>query len=180
MISKTGKEMLAFQERLAKEYKYKPIGFNLFVGDVRRKYIDNLPEWCGLSGSRQALYTHNGAKIANGYKRIVIGDYGAFVEISNADICESELIIKPGEEYRLTDEKFSERVKYIWYTDKSGTGAKFYLQKKTVNYADYRPGMWYVSPYEVTPFDSIACARMMGMQVITGLNAGLLEAKRIL
>lgn len=143
--------MLAFQEQLAREYHYQPIGFNLFVGDVRQKYIDNLPEYCKLSGSRKPLYSHAGVKVANGYGRIVVGDYGAFIEISSGDIVESALIIQPGQEYRLSDPRFADNVKYIWYTDRSGTGAKFYFQKKTVTYADYKPGMWYISPYEVTP-----------------------------
>lgn len=47
-----GKEMLAFQERLAKERGYQPIGINLFLGDVREKYRNALPEWCNLNGDK--------------------------------------------------------------------------------------------------------------------------------
>ena len=34
-ISEVGRAMLAFQDGLAAEYGYNPIGFNLFLGDVR-------------------------------------------------------------------------------------------------------------------------------------------------
>lgn len=148
-ITSVGKEMLAFQERLALEYNYKPIGFNLFTGDVRQKYIDNLPGWCNVTGDNAPLYTLAGDKVANLYSRIVIGDYGAFIEIPDNAIIKDALIIQPGQEYRLAAPRFAENVKYIWYTDRQKTGAKFYYQKKTVEYADYRVGRWYVSPYHV-------------------------------
>ena len=82
-ISEVGRAMLAFQDGLAAEYGYKPIGFNLFLGDVREKYKSALPEWCNMTGDEATpLFSLDGRQICSGYDRIVIGDYGAFVEIA--------------------------------------------------------------------------------------------------
>lgn len=149
-ISDIGKEMLAFQEKLAAERGYAPVEIDLFLGDVRKKYRTALPDWCKISGDASAsLYSLDGTKICTGYTRIVIGDYGAFVEISPEQICKESLCCKRGQEYRLSDERFAANVKYIWLTAKDRSGCKVYFQKKKVAYADYVPGMYYISPYEV-------------------------------
>ena len=149
-ISEKGREMLAFQERLAKEYGYKPIEPNLYIGDVRKIYEDALPSWCKKGGDSVAcLRTMAGTVIARGYSRIVIGDYGAFLEISSDNICKEVLQCKKGQEYRCEDSRFADTVKYIWLTVNDDSDCKIYWQRKTVSYADYRPGMYYISPYEV-------------------------------
>ena len=146
--------MLAFQEELAKAYNYKPIQFNIFLGDVREKYRRALPSWCRLDGDTTcALYAEKETQIATGYNRIVIGDYGAYVEISPEQILQDKLMLAPGEEYRVYDERYSAHVKYHWYTTIVPQRIKMYFQQKTVAYADYIPGMWYVSVYEVFPED---------------------------
>lgn len=149
-ISDIGKQMLAFQEQLAKEYGYKPIEINIFTGDVRQKYLDALPDWCKINGDACApLYTLDGTIIATGYKRIVIGDYGAFIECTPEQMHRYNLRCKPGQEYRIYDERYSRNAKYHWLTAKDYSDCKIYLQQKTVTYADYVPGMYYISPYEV-------------------------------
>lgn len=149
-LSALGREMLAFQEKLALEFGYEPIEPNLFLGDVRQKFKDALPEWCSVSGDPHVvLCTLDNTILCNGYNRIVIGDYGAFVEISPGQIREEVLRCKPGQEYRYQDERFTRNVKYVWLTAKDRSYCKIYLQKKTVDYADYVPGMYYISVYEV-------------------------------
>ena len=151
-ISKLGREMLAFQDGLAAEYEYKPIGFNLFLGDVREKYKSALPEWCNMTGDEAIpLFSLDGMQLCRGYDRIVIGDYGAFVEIAPERILRNNLHCKEGQEYRFTDERYAKNVKYLWLTAEDSSGCKIYLQKKPVDYADYVPGMYYISPYEVVP-----------------------------
>lgn len=153
-ISDIGKQMLRFQSNLAAEHHYKPIEPNLFLGDVRQTYLQNLPAWCSLTDSPQTpLYSLDGTKLCTGYTRIVIGDYGAFVEISPDQICQQTIHCKPGQEFRANDPRFSENVKYLWMTAKDHSDCKIYLQKKSVNYADYIPGMYYISPYEVYVMD---------------------------
>ena len=152
-ISETGKQMLAFQTQMAEKYQYKPIPIDLFIGDIREKYRETLPEWCSniLDTDNCPLFTSEGTKIVNGFKRIVIGDYGAFVEIDKSQINKSAIKVKEGQEYRYTDDRFSKHVKYLWLTAKDTSDCKIYFQKKTVDYADYLPGMYYISPFEVFP-----------------------------
>lgn len=154
-ISETGKETLLFQEKLAKEYKYAPIGYNLFLGDIREKYRRALPDWCKPDGDDVLCYTLSGTLFANGYRRIVIGDYGAFVEFSTEQILSDRLTVKPGQEYRIEDKNFIGRVKYHWLTISDHSGIKIYFQQKQVAYADYQVGMYYVSPYEIVPDSEI-------------------------
>lgn len=45
--------------------------------------------------------------------------------------------------------KPSKPVKYLWLETDDNTKTKIYLQQKTVKYADYKVGMFYVSPQEV-------------------------------
>lgn len=155
-VSKTGQQMLAFQEELASEYGYKAIEPNLFLGDVRQKYLEALPGWCRLEGSEgTCLYTLDGSLLSRGYMRVVIGDYGAFLEISPDQIQKEILKCKPGQEFRYKDYRFINHVKYLWLTAADHSDCKIYYQKKTVEYADYVPGMFYISPYHVeTYFDA--------------------------
>ena len=120
----------------------------------RQEYEEKLPDWCNMNGADRPLYTESGVQIAKKYDRVVIGDYGAFVEIAHEDMIAFNVKIKPGEEYRILDPEFSERVKYLWYTTVQAPFVKLYYQKKTVPYADYIPGKWYISPYEIHDFSN--------------------------
>ena len=149
-ISEIGREMLAFQEQLAQERHYAPVPPDLFVGDVREKYLAALPSWCQLDGERDApLLTLSGTQLCTGYNRIVIGDYGAFVEITNQQMLHRNIQVMRGQEYRYQDPRFSAHVKYFWFTARDDSQCKIYLQERPVEYADYVPGMYYISPYEV-------------------------------
>ncbi len=69
---------LKIEAKLAEKYKYKPL-----PDDLSEKYRDyftaNIPSFLRLDGGG-AIYTSNGSLICNAYQRIVVGDYGAFVE----------------------------------------------------------------------------------------------------
>lgn len=154
-ISETGVRMLKYQEQLANEYKYKPIP-RTFFKDVRAEFKEVLPEWCNTSGDTISLETKNGTVITNGYNRIVIGDYGAFVEFSRVQALMRRLKIKEGQAYRVEDPRYAEHVKYLWLTADDGSDVKVYEQKRPVEYADYKSGMLYVSVYEVFPAEADA------------------------
>lgn len=145
--------LLGFQEQLAAQYKYKKLNTK-FSSEVRQKYFDNLPSDLCLMGAGDYLYSKNGTLIAKGYERVVIGDYGAFIEFSPAQAVTNAFKIKEGQEYRVYDPKYSSNVKYIWLTTKDRCDIKIYQQLKTVVYADYKAGMYYVSPYEVCVISS--------------------------
>ena len=58
-----------------------------------------------------------------------------------------DIIVKPGEEYRFKPDYVN--VKYHWYCLSKNHDIKIYYQKNTVAYADYKPEMFYISPYEL-------------------------------
>lgn len=137
------------------EQTYKALGAQK-IKDVRAEFEETLPEWCNMSGDTTKLETRSGTVIASGYNRIVIGDYGAFVEFSRAQANARHLKIKEGQSYRIEDPRYAEHVKYLWLTADDNSDVKVYDQKRSVEYADYKPGMLYVSVYEVFPAETDA------------------------
>ena len=137
------------EEDLAKEYKYRKLPEDL-SNWARNEYLQSLPPNISLTGSDEhMLCTKTGKIFASGYKRVVIGDYGAFIEFSIDQLVHGVISVKKGQEYRITDPKYSNNVKYHWYTIEDGSGIKIYYQQKKVVYADYNENMFYVSPYEI-------------------------------
>lgn len=133
------------EAELAAKYKYKKLSEELSLR-MRKYYIKNIPSFLYLEGGG-ILKTTKGTVICNSYDRIVVGDYGAFVEYANPV---GQYVIEPGQEYRIYDERYKNNVKYEWYTVNDGSHIKIYKQKKGVVYADYLPGKYYVSVHEVT------------------------------
>lgn len=137
---------LNIERLLAEKYHYMPLPVDLSE-KYREFFAENVPAWLCKDGAEVELYTKNGSKICDRYHRIVIGDYGAFVEFlqEQTDIT---FIVQRGQEYRINDPKYSKNVKYIWLTIDDGSGIKIYHQKRRVSYADYIPNRYYVSVHE--------------------------------
>ena len=136
---------LKIQEELALKYKYKKLPEDI-SNQYRKLYRDNIPNYLDINGGGP-LYNKNGIKVCNSYERIVIGDYGAFVEFNTPNT--ERYMIAPGEEYRIKESKYADHIKYIWFTMTDNSNIKIYYQRRTVDYADYKPEMMYVSVYEV-------------------------------
>lgn len=147
------RSMLEIQKTLADKYSYQPLPESI-KWKYRELYVKQLPApffdclFTGFSG--YPLFSKAGNCIAKGFHRVVIGDYGAFVEISPDDIFADALAMRKGTEKRMQ----FENAKYIWlcptsHTGKQDTACKIYHQKRKVTYADYQPGMYYVSPYDL-------------------------------
>ena len=138
---------LKIEATLAKKYGYQPL-----PGDLSEKYRgffkENIPDFLCVDGAMVTLVTSCGTPICNWYNRIVIGDYGAFIEFSKEAIA-SEFIIQPGQEYRVYDDKYKSSVKYVWLTANDASGIKIYKQRRGVRYADYKANRYYVSVHEV-------------------------------
>jgi len=95
-----------------------------------------------LGPSACEVRSKSGLLIAKGYLNIVVGDYGAYIEIAPSQMCLDNIKQKwPGEPKRP--------VKYIWMETKDTNKIKVYYQRQTVSYADYQPGMYYVDPHNV-------------------------------
>lgn len=148
-MKRTFAEIINLQENLAKEYKYKPIP-PLLSMQYRQDYLDSLPAGMLVQGNKNCrIYSKEGTLIACGYSRIVVGDYGAFIEFSPKQAVHKNIVIKRGQEYRVNDERYAKNIKYHWLTAADKSDCKIYYQIKTVEYADYKPKMYYVSPYDV-------------------------------
>lgn len=137
---------LGIEAKLAEKYGYMPLPKELSK-KYREYFEDNIPTYL-RNGENKAITTANGSTIASGYNRIVIGDYGAFIEFDKEQANRKLFVIAPGQEYRINDPKYS-NIKYHWYTIDDGSNVKIYYQRRKVLYADYKPGMYYVSVHEV-------------------------------
>ena len=114
------------------------------VRDLYKTHLDEL----NLDPTKP-IYTFEGTKIAEGFNRIVIGDYGAYIEYPLSQVPNGTRYDTPkSEQYRKLPE-WKCRVKYIWYTAQDSSNIKIYWQLRTVSYADYKTKMFYVSPYEI-------------------------------
>lgn len=137
---------LKIEKLLAEKYHYTPLPEDL-SSKYRQFFTENIPRWLKINGDEAPLYTASGTILCDEYSRIVVGDYGAFVEFASEPM-ETEFVVQPGQEYRVNDKRYSKSVKYIWLTVGDGSGVKIYKQRKRVTYADYRPKMYYVSVHE--------------------------------
>lgn len=155
----TYKEILDYQNKLANDYNYKPLPPNvafkamaLYMNELPQKFTCSTqgftPTGAYIKAVDTPIVTLNGTTLANKYERIVIGHYGAFIEISDDDINHLFIKVREGQEYRINNSKYADHVKYEWYTTHDESDCKLYFQKRTVDYADYKPGYWYISPYE--------------------------------
>lgn len=126
---------------------------------VREFYINNLPPALKESYKYESkslfemefpcnIFTANHIQFATGFSRIVVGDYGAYIEIPQDRMFINGLKGVAGQEFRYMDDNYRDKVKYNWLTCIADTSIKIYYQKKEVKYADYKPGFFYVSPYE--------------------------------
>jgi hypothetical protein len=75
----------------------------------------------------------------------VIGERGPYVELNNEQLWRSHLRVPAAEVYRFNDH----HVFYAEYRSNDDGSVKIYWQKKTVDYADYRVGLYYVSPFDL-------------------------------
>lgn len=91
------------------------------------------------------FYTKRGLLVADGYKRIVIGKRGPYIEFTELQINRHSMIIPPQELWRLT----SDTAFYIEYRTVDIQYVKIYYQKKIVNYADYLVDHYYISPFDL-------------------------------
>jgi hypothetical protein len=82
--------------------------------------------------------------VAIGYERIVVGKRGPYVEFLDDQIMQDNIFIPKDQEWRLHHAES--------YYDEHRTkkdNVKIYHQKKLVDYADYKIGMWYISPFDL-------------------------------
>ena len=92
--------------------------------------------------------TKSGLHVATGYMRIVIGGRGPYIEFLRGHLIWDSLHIPDDEKYR-TEHQWTDRVYYVEWRTKDEGNVKIYDQKKTVDYADYKVGLIYISPFDL-------------------------------
>lgn len=90
-----------------------------------------------------------GRTLSNGFTRIVHGGRGDYVEIHPDQILRGVLYIPDDQQWRV----HHPRAYYIEYRTEGTDNVKVYLQKREVTYADYKIGMYYVSPVHLSDFE---------------------------
>jgi len=107
--------------------------------EARALYMDGHPyTW---------LFSHAlGQAFSTGFTRIVVGDRGPYIEFSEDQVVREHLEVPADQAYRLTP-RWHGRVFYEEY--RTEHGVMVYKQLRTVSYADYKVGMYYVSPWDV-------------------------------
>jgi hypothetical protein len=89
------------------------------------------------------LFTRSGTLVADGYLRVVIGGRGPYIEFQT--VWQSHMRVPAEELYRFNDP----HVYYGEHRSHDKSDVKVYWQKKTVDYADYRVGRYYISPFDL-------------------------------
>ena len=102
-----------------------------------------------LEGDNSTRFeTGTGLHVATGYTRIVIGQRGPYIEFSPDQIILANLHVPKNERDRLREPRRSYVYYFEWRTN-DDANVKVYEQKKTVDYADYKVGLLYISPFDL-------------------------------
>ena len=101
----------------------------------------------GMEGIK--LFSPGATLIAIGYERIVIGGRGPYIEFSDRHMVKENIFVPAKQEWRRTGRYQIYYHEYRSTDENMDDQVKIYYQVKPVDYADYRVGYWYVSPYEV-------------------------------
>lgn len=112
--------------------------------EIRQKYRNRLilPEF-PVANEVIEFVTKSGTIIAKGYERVVIGDRGPYIEFSTSQM-EKAWHIPKEQRWRIKG-----RCYYIECRTNDEANVKIYYQKAEVDYADYKVGMWYISPFDL-------------------------------
>jgi hypothetical protein len=109
-------------------------------------------------GDAVNLYSKSGTMLVTGYERVVFGKRGPYLEMTEAQMVSRNL--------RHCDEQRHVYFKEFRSTDDSNV--MVYHQRRKVAYADYRVGMWYISPDDLVTQDGQPVIRPAGIAVNAG------------
>lgn len=102
-----------------------------------------------LEGDKDTRFeTSTGFHVATGYTRIVIGQRGPYIEFNPGQIILVNLHVPENEMDRLKEPKRS-YVYFIEWRANDEANVKVYEQMKRVDYADYKVGLLYISPFDL-------------------------------
>jgi hypothetical protein len=120
-----------------------------------------LPPFCTTEDERLEFRTQSGLALARGYVRVEFGGRGPYIEFRPSQIIpESIKHLK------------AKWVQYSEFRSTDTSNVKLYFQKQTVNYANYVPGMWYISPFDLTTnkYPELVAPIGSGLPLLPGLE----------
>ena len=92
--------------------------------------------------------TETGLHVATGYTQIVIGQRGPYIEFHRDNLVWDNLHMPEDKRYKATH-PWKDRVYYFEWRTNDEANVKVYEQKRKVDYADYKVGLLYVSPFDL-------------------------------
>lgn len=101
----------------------------------------------GKNNIQNTSNTQTGLQLANGYNRVVIGERGPYVEFQHDHLYMTNLFVPEKEQWRL--DPTNSKIYYHEYRSIDDAYVKVYYQLKTVAYADYKIGLYYISPFDL-------------------------------
>lgn len=107
----------------------------------RKRIIISIEE----SNDKLKFFNSSNILVAKGYRRVVIGKRGPYVEFDKDQIKWDKFHVPHDQEYR----KDSGVVYYEEWRSSDQSNVMLYVQKRTVAYADYKIGKIYISPVDL-------------------------------
>lgn len=127
------------QKRTSDRY-YAPLGKR--QSELVRAYYREQLQFAEGGHPLLVLRNRCGTIIGCGYERVVVGDYGAFIEMTPTQAAIRNF--RPLHAGNPTGGN-----KYTWLLSNDDAETKVYYQKGTVKYADYKLDMYYVAPEDI-------------------------------
>jgi hypothetical protein len=94
------------------------------------------------------LYFLDGTQFTIGYERVVHGGRGDYVELMK-----EQILVKLNSKFNISlPKEIDEQPFYYYYLIPDERTEKIYWQIKTVKYADYKIGYYYISSELLKPF----------------------------
>ena len=95
LINKYMTDEQQYIDSIVKYYKYKKLKPEISKS-VQRHYKEVLKDYLKIDGDNIPLYDKHGTQVCKKYSRVVIGDYGSYVEFSQDDIFPQNIKEKEG------------------------------------------------------------------------------------
>lgn len=127
---------------------------------IKKCYTDllNISE----DGGRIKLKTKSNTIVCNGYDRIVFGGRGPYIEFNKNQLLDNAFFVPKSQLYRISDS----RIYYIEFRSNDVSNVKLYYQLRTVAYADYKLGYFYMSPLDLYTDDNIVCMNSINIGIV--------------
>jgi hypothetical protein len=118
---------------------------NISIG---HQYVNQIPEIPESPLPKAPRSSSRGLHVATGYTRVFIGGRSPYIEFLPGHLIWESLHIPDQEKYR-TEHPWKEKVFCVEWRTKDQSDVKVYDQKRAVEYADYKAGLFYISPFDL-------------------------------